>query len=80
MSNDNVPKEQMLRIVAAADLAYDAARWAVGDSFELSQILHQLAFDSFMAGMEYGSGFTPGPSTLAPGPSPGGSQEAGHAR
>ena len=30
MSEEQIPQEQMQRIVAAADLAYDAARWAVG--------------------------------------------------
>jgi hypothetical protein len=56
VSEEQIPQEQMRRVVAAADLAYDAARWAVGDSFDLAHILHQLAYDSFVAGMEYGRG------------------------
>ena len=102
MDEEHIPREQMRRVVAAADLAYDAARWAVGrprsaeqgpplgdataerdaapravagipcagrsryagpssdapgrDSSDLTHILHQLAVDSFVAGMEYGRG------------------------
>lgn len=54
MREDDIPPEQSLRIAGAADLAYDAARWAVGDSSDLAHILRQLARDSFLAGMEYG--------------------------
>jgi len=30
VDEEHIPREQMRRVVAAADLAYDAARWAVG--------------------------------------------------
>jgi hypothetical protein len=48
----SIDDEHRRAIAAAAELAYDASRWAVGDSIDLHHILHQLAVDSFLAGFE----------------------------
>lgn len=54
MTKHIIPDPQRQQIVDAADRAYDAIRWAVGDSFEVADALRRLAHECWLAGLEHG--------------------------
>lgn len=54
MTKHVIPDTQHPLVVAAADRAYDAIRWAVGDSWDVAHIVRQLAHECWLAGFEQG--------------------------
>lgn len=54
MSKIVIPDPQRALVVAAADRAYDAIRWAVGDSYEVAEVVRRLAHECWLAGFEQG--------------------------
>lgn len=50
MTKHIIPDPQRQQIVDAADRAYDAIRWAVGDSWDVAHVVRQLAHECWLAG------------------------------
>ena len=49
-----IPDMQRRLAVQAADRAYEALRWDLGDSYEMASALRRLAHECWLAGYEQG--------------------------
>lgn len=53
MTKHVISDTQRPLVVAAADRAYDAIRWAVGDSLDVAHVVRQLAHECWLAGFQH---------------------------